>query len=156
MTKQLNDFAPGASECLKLAARCQHLCRWEIAREAYPAGRVGYLNWRHELQRFHAEKAAGILAEAGYSEQMISRVSSLLQKKKLRRDPETQLLEDVVCLVFLRYYLEPFAVKHPEEKIVDILRKTWKKMSEDCRQTALGINFTPEITSLVGKAIHGD
>ena len=128
MTQTLNAFRPDASEALQLTARCQHLCRWEIPRSRYPMDRPGYLKWRQELKKFHADKASEVLAEIGYEQEMIDRVAFLLQKKRLKRDPETQALEDVICLVFLEHYFEDFAAKHPEEKVIDILRKTWRKM----------------------------
>jgi hypothetical protein len=155
MTDKLSAFSPEASEALQLTARCQHLCRWEIPREQYPQDRVGYLKWRQDLKKFHAEKASAILEKIGYPEKIIERVSFLLQKKKLKRDPETQTLEDVICLVFLEYYLEAFVEKHPQEKVIEILQKTWKKMSENGRAAALKIPFSGKIGQLIEKALAG-
>jgi len=137
MTEQLNSFAPNASEALQLTARCQHICRWEIARDSYEMNREGYLRWRQQLKKFHAEKAASILEEVGYSEEIISKVKFLLEKKQLKKNEETQTLEDVICLVFLEHYFEPFAAKHPEKKTIDILQKTWRKMSKKGQVAAL-------------------
>jgi hypothetical protein len=153
MTEQLNSFAPHASEALQLTARCQHICRWEIARDAYEMNREGYLRWRQELKKFHAEKAASILAEIGYSEDTIKTVKFLLEKKQLKKNEETQTLEDVICLVFLAYYFEPFTAKHPEEKTIDILQKTWRKMSEKGHEAALKLPFSESALNLVSKAI---
>mgnify|MGYP003700894611 CR=1 FL=1 len=154
MTEMLDEFAPDASEALQLTARCQHICRWEISRESYDMDRVGYLKWRQDLKKFHAEKASEILEKVGYPQEVIDRVAFLLLKKKLKRDPETQTLEDVICLVFLQYYLEPFLAKHPEEKLIEILQKTWHKMSEKGREAALRLPLPDGSRALIGKALN--
>ncbi len=153
MTEQLNAFAPNASEALQLTARCQHICRWEIPRGSYEMNREGYLRWRQELKKFHAEKAAAILEKVGYSEELIAQVKFLLQKKQLKKNEETQTLEDVICLVFLAYYFEPFAAKHPEDKTIDILQKTWRKMSDKGHERALKLPLSEDAKTLVSKAI---
>ena len=153
MTETLMEFAPGASEALQLTARCQHICRWEIPRDHYEMNRPGYLRWRQELKKFHAAKASGILKEVGYDGEVIEQVSFLLLKKQLKKSPETQTLEDVICLVFLKYYFEPFAKKHDEDKIVDILQKTWRKMSEEGHKAALKLPLSEASKALVSKAI---
>ena len=153
MTEQLFSFAPNASEALQLTARCQHICRWEIARDSHDMNREGYLRWRQELKKFHAEKAASILSEVGYSEDIIKTVKFLLEKKQLKKNEETQTLEDVICLVFLAYYFEPFAAKHPEEKTIDILRKTWRKMSSKGHNAALKLPLSKPALELVSKAL---
>src|SRR6267143_5197537 len=127
MSEWLERLAPNASEALKLAARSQHIRRWEIPRNRYPINRAGYHRWRNELAGFHAEVAGKILREVGYGEAMVGRVQSLLRKERLKEDAEAQLLEDVICLVFLENYFADFAKDHDEEKLVRILRKTWKK-----------------------------
>lgn len=105
--RRLSDWVlrlcPNASEALRLAARCQHLCRWEIPRNSYPMTRAGYLQWRATLKKFHAHKAGDILRELGYPEDMIRRVQDLNLKKNFPSDPETCVLEDALCLVFLQY-----------------------------------------------------
>jgi hypothetical protein len=154
MTEHLDTFSPNASEALQITARCQHICRWEIPRESYDMDRIGYLKWRQDLKKFHADKASGILEKIGYDTQLIERVAFLLQKKKLKRDPETQTLEDVICLVFLRYYLDPFMGKHPETKLIEILRKTWGKMSEDGRRAALELPLSERPGELLKKALE--
>jgi hypothetical protein len=131
MTEQLESFAPDSAEYHKLAARCQHIGRWEIPRSKYPMDKKGYLQWRNTLKQHHASIAEKILTECGYDKNIIDIVKFLLLKKQLHTNPDTQLLEDVICLVFVQYYLDDFAEKHQqeEEKVVDILRKTLKKMS---------------------------
>ena len=132
MSEMLERFAPEASEIVRLAVRCQHIRRWEVPRDTYPRTPAGYKAWRTRLMGFHADTAAAILREAGYEAEAIARVRSLLLKERLKRDPETQLLEDVIGLVFLEHYLAGFVAGHPEydeAKFADILRKTWLKMS---------------------------
>jgi predicted transcriptional regulator len=155
MTEKLNEFAPNASEPLKLTARCQHICRWEIPRESYEMNRVGYLKWRQDLKKFHAEKASGILRKVGYDQKTIEKVAFLLEKKQLKKNEETQTLEDVICLVFLEFYFEPFIEKHSKEKLIDIIQKTWRKMSEKGHQAALKLPFSKGSLDLIGKALKG-
>ena len=153
MTDTLNQFEPDASEALQLTARCQHICRWEIPRESYEMNRVGYLKWRQDLKKFHAEKASSILKKVGYDEKTIERVNFLLLKKQLKKDEETQTLEDVICLVFLHYYYEPFLVKHDDVKIISILQKTWKKMSPKGHNAAMSLSFSERGGALISKAL---
>ena len=155
MTNKLNSFAPKASEAMQLTARCQHICRWEIPRDSYEMNRVGYLKWRQDLKKFHAAKASEILNKVGYDDQTIHKVAFLLEKKQLKKNEETQTLEDVICLVFLEYYFEPFALKYSEDKLIDILQKTWKKMSEKGQEAALKLPLSKDALTLVGKALNG-
>ncbi len=155
MTAKLNDFAPDASEPLRLTARCQHICRWEIPRDSYAMNREGYLRWRQDLKKFHAKKAGDILKKVGYSDETIDKVSFLLEKKQLKKNEATQTLEDVICLVFLEYYFEPFAEKHPDDKTIAILQKTWRKMSEKGQHAALSLPLSENAKNLVQKALKG-
>ena len=146
LSAMLERFAPEASETLRLAVRCQHIRRWTIPRTDFPVGAAGYKLWRTKLQQFHAETAAGILRDSGYGENTIGRVHALLRKEKLKLDPEVQALEDVVDLVFLENYLEDFVAKHAEydeAKWIDILKKTWFKMSPRGRNAALSMVRLP-------------
>lgn len=154
MTEKLNDFAPEASEALKLTARCQHICRWEIPRESYDMNRVGYLKWRQDLKKFHVQKATEILEEVGYNQQAIDKVAFLLEKKQLKKNEDTQTLEDTICLVFLEFYFESFAQKHPENKTIDILQKTWRKMSRKGQEAALGLPLSKKALQLINKAVN--
>ena len=153
MTACLDRFCPDAPEAVRLAARCQHIRRWTIPRTDYPEGRNGYRRWRTDLARFHASTAAAILREVGYDDATVARVESLLRKERLKTDPDVQLLEDVICLVFLEHYLSDFVPKHDEEKLLGVLRKTWPKMSEDGRQAALELNLSAELRALIERAI---
>lgn len=153
MSACLEDFAPDATEHLRIAARGQHIERWTSPRSAYPEGRTGYKKWRAELGLFHARRVGELMQEAGYGDEDIKRTQYLVQKRGLGRDPETQCLEDVICLVFIRYYLEEFARKHDEEKLIDIIRKTWGKMSENGHKAALEIPLSEAMRELVGKAL---
>lgn len=153
MSKKLLEFAPDASEELRIAARAQHIARWKIQRAEYPMDRLGYLTWREELKKMHADLTGKILEEAGFEEIFISRVKFLIRKKQLKSDFETQILEDVVCLVFLEYYLEDFVAKHEFEKIKDILKKTWSKMSEKAQKEALKLNFSSQSLRIIQEAL---
>jgi hypothetical protein len=153
MSACLDKLAPDAPEAVQLAARAQHIRRWAIPRASYPMNRTGYLQWRKALGKFHAETAGGILREVGYDEETIAEVQSLLRKERLKLNPSTQLLEDVACLVFLEHYFADFAAQHEEEKIIDIVRKTWKKMSPRGHQAALGLSLPPALQALVAKAL---
>lgn len=152
MTECLLAFEPESSEALQLAARAQHICRWIIPRDSYPMDRKGYLLWRSELKRFHAKKTEEILSGYGYDQELTDHVKSLILKQKLKTDPDSQTLEDVVCLVFLDYYFRDFAAKHEPKKVVSILKKTWNKMSEKGRKKALSMNFTEDELDLINKA----
>lgn len=153
MYEKLMGFYPNASEEVQIASKAQHICRWKVARESYPMDRVGYLKWREDLKKFHANTTAVILEKAGYSQKFIDRVSFLIEKKLLKKDTETQLLEDVICLVFLEYYFDPFVHKHDREKIKNIILKTWNKMSEAGHQEALKINFSATNLQLIKEAL---
>lgn len=153
MYERLMAFQPDASEAVQIAAKAQHICRWKIARESYPMDRVGYLKWREDLKKFHAKMTSEILKKAGYEDAFIDRVSFLIEKKLLKKDEETQLLEDVICLVFLEFYLDPFVHKHDTEKLKNIILKTWNKMSDKGHQEALKISYTPENLQLIKDAL---
>jgi len=154
MTERLARFRPQASEALRLAARAQHIRRWQIPRSDYPMDRIGYLKWRTALKHFHAETIKTILEEADYDAATILKVQSLLRKERLTQDAEAQALEDVICLVFLENYFEEFSEKHPEEKILEILRKTWKKMSPAGQEAALQLAFSPATKARIEKALQ--
>lgn len=155
MTDWLNRLEPNASESLQLAARAQHLMRWSIPRNLFPMDRPGYLKWRTTLYDFHADKAAEILREVGYDDGTIARVRSLIRKEKLKSDPETQLLEDAICLVFLENYFAEFAADHDEDKLIRILRRTWAKMSPQGHAAALGLQLPESERKLIERALGG-
>lgn len=129
MSETLAEFAPDASVPLRIAARAQHLERWAKPRHTYPDDRVGYLKWRSDLKAFHAERLGELLDCIDLTPETVERAQFLVQKKNLKKDPETQILEDVACIVFLRYYAAEFIRHHPDEKVVAILSKTLRKMS---------------------------
>tara|TARA_Y100000814_G_scaffold151533_1_gene110440 strand:- start:140 stop:715 length:576 start_codon:yes stop_codon:yes gene_type:complete len=153
MSERLGIFAPESSDIMKIAVRGHHISRWEIPRNEFTNDRKGYLQWRIKLYSFHADKVSAILKEVGYKEDFINRVSSIIKKQKLKKDIETQLLEDVICLVFLEHYFVDFARKHEEKKVVDIVKKTLVKMSEEGKKAAMEIDL-PEFTlSFIEKAL---
>ncbi|MDX5340215.1 MAG: DUF4202 domain-containing protein [Cyclobacteriaceae bacterium] len=153
MSAMLDSFCPNAPDHLKIAARAQHIARWRIPRNEYPMDRVGYLRWREELKKMHASLTEEILAEVGYSESFQQKVSHLIRKKQLKTDEETQTLEDVVCLVFLEFYFDEFASKHEKEKVIDILRKTWAKMSPQGKEAALQLKLSEASLQLIQEAV---
>lgn len=151
-------YAPDADDAVKLAIRAQHIQRWKSPRSDYPMDRIGYLKWRKDLYKFHANTAAELLAQAGYSEEFISRVKTAVSKTGIKSNPDTQLLEDVVDLVFIEHYMLAFANKHPEydeEKWIDIIQKTWKKMSDQAHAFALSgkINLPEPLIPLIQKSV---
>jgi hypothetical protein len=158
MTAMLARYAPEAPEVVRLAARCQHIERWKIPRADYPMDRIGYLQWRKRLNKFHGEVAGGILREVGYDEATIARVARLLMKEGLKSDADAQILEDVVDLVFLEHYLADFVAKHGQydaAKFTDILAKTAKKMSARGREAALAlIELPPHLAPVVREAFR--
>jgi hypothetical protein len=144
---------PDASEELRLAARCQHLCRWMSPRESYPMTRAGYLRWREDLKKFHAEKAGTILREVGYPEEAVGRVQSFNLKKDLSNDPEVQVLEDALCLVFLERQFADLATKSTDEKMINALQKSWKKMSASGQAFALKLSYGAREKELLERAL---
>ena len=142
-----------ASETVRLAARCQHLCRWNIPRADYPMTRAGYLKWRADLKKFHAQRAGEILAEVGYDDETIRRVQDLNLKKNFPADPECRLLEDALCLVFLEFQLTDLAAKTDDDKMVNALKKSWEKMTEAARAEALKLNYGEREKGLIQKAL---
>ncbi|KAH7116239.1 hypothetical protein B0J11DRAFT_539512 [Dendryphion nanum] len=154
-TSYLERRSPSASEALRLAIRAQHFRRWEIPRSSYPMTRIGYHSWRTFLKKRQAEQVEQICKDAGYSEEIASRVGALIRKEDLKQDEETQVLEDVACLVFLDDQFDAFEKEHNEEKIIGILRKTWVKMTEEGQKMALGMDLSERAKALVGKALAG-
>lgn len=153
MSARLATFAPDAPEAVKLAARAQHIRRWEVPRNTYPEGRAGYLKWRTDLYKRHGDIAAAIMKDVGYDDETIERVRTLLRKRGLKTDPDVQLMEDVICLVFLEHYFHDFAEKHDEEKLIAIVQKTWKKMTEKAHEAALRLEYAPEDLTVIQEAL---
>jgi hypothetical protein len=158
LSARLAEFAPDAPETVKLAARAQHIRRWEVPRDSYPEGRAGYLKWRTDLYKRHGDIAGDIAGEimgdVGYDAETIDRVQTLLRKRGLKTDPDVQLMEDVICLVFLEHYFHDFAPKHDEEKLIPIVQKTWKKMSDRAHEAALQLEYAPEDLAVIQKALQ--
>lgn len=153
MSETLAQFNSDASELLQIAVRAQHIERWVLPRSDFPEGRTGYKKWRSQLALHHANRTAELMHTCGYSDDEIERVSYLILKRGLKRDEETQCLEDVACIVFLKYYLEDFAGKHSEDKLINILQLTWGKMSEKGHKAALELPMSDEIRAIIEKAL---
>jgi Domain of unknown function (DUF4202) len=156
LTSWVERLAPGAAEPLLLAARAQHIRRWEHPRSAYPEGRQGYLRWRTALYRFHADTAAELLAASGVDRATVERVRDLVAKRVPRTDADAQALEDGLCLVFLEDQFAGLAAKVEREKMITILRKTWRKMSPAAQTIALGLRLPEAEQELVRAALNTD
>jgi hypothetical protein len=154
-TSYLEKRAPGSPDHLRLAIRAQHFRRWEVPRASYPMTRPGYHAWRTYLKKRQAELVAEICVQSGYDEETAERVGALIRKEDLKKDEETQVLEDVACLVFLDDQFEQFEKEHDEQKILGILRKTWGKMTEKGHELALGMGMEGRPKELVEKALAG-
>jgi hypothetical protein len=160
MSEMLERFAPEAPDVVKLAVRAQHIQRWKIPREGYPMDRVGYLRWRSEASARHAATAAELMGQAGYDGETVERVKAAVGKKGLKVNPDAQLLEDVAGLVFLEHHLLTFVGQKPdyaEEKWVEIIGKTWRKMSSRAHDFVLAghVRLPGPLTALVHKAVAG-
>lgn len=160
MSDMLDRFRPNADAAQKLAIRAQHIERWKSPRENYSMDRIGYLQWRKDLYKIQANTASKLVADAGFGDEVVNRVNEAVAKKRIKENPDTQLLEDVTDLVFIEHYMLEFAGKHPEydeAKWIDIIQKTWKKMSPEAQQFALDGKITlPEpLVPLIQKAVAG-
>jgi hypothetical protein len=153
LTDWVLKLSPDASEALRLTARCQHLCRWEIPRNSYPMDKPGYLRWRADLKKFHADKAGTILREVGYDDATICRVQELNLKKNFPADPEVRVLEDALCLVFLERQFATLAAKSDDDKMINALQKSWKKMTPVAHAEALKLHYGPRGKALIEKAL---
>jgi len=149
---------PEASPLLRLAARCQHLERWSVPRTTFPDGKAGYLKWRQSLYVKQAARAKELLLQAGLTASEADEVYTWVSKTALKTNPGTQALEDAACLVFLENEIADFAAQHadyPREKFIEILRKTWKKMSLRAHELALALPLPDAIAALVREAVAG-
>ncbi|MBL6449719.1 DUF4202 domain-containing protein [Fulvivirga sp. 29W222] len=153
MSQMLEAYDDGANELLKIAARGQHIKRWAIPREDYPMDRKGYLAWRTQLKLMHGSLLRDIMQKYNYESKDIDSVADMVIKKKLKTDKATSKLEDVACLVFLQYYFEDFAAQHPHDKILDILRKTWGKMSAKGKEMALKLDLSDNSKETISEAL---
>lgn len=150
----IRTLRPDAPEALLLAGRMQHIGRWRIPRDSYPRNRTGYLRWREDLQAFHADEAADILAACSYPQPFIERVRAIVRKDDLAGDPDTQTIEDALCLVFMERQLEDFQRQHDDAKLQRIIRKTWAKMSPAGREAALGLALPDAVRDLLSRSLE--
>jgi len=153
LTDWVLKLRPTASEALRLAARCQHLRRWEIPRDSYPMNRPGYLRWRADLKKFHAAKAGEILHEVGYDDSTIQRVQELNLKTNFPADAEARVLEDALCLVFLEHQFAALAAKSADDKVINALQKTWRKMTPTAQAEALKLTYNAREKTLLARAL---
>ncbi|MDP2030462.1 MAG: DUF4202 domain-containing protein [Thiobacillus sp.] len=158
MSDMIGRFAPDASEAAQLAVRAQHIRRWTVPRSSYPMDKDGYHAWRTGLYTFHADTAGELMRQAGHDDAMIERVKKAVGKRGIKVNPETQLLEDIANLVFIEHYMLAFAASKPEydeEKWLEIIRRTWGKMSKNAQAFALSgkIKLPESLVPLITKAI---
>ncbi len=153
LTERVLKLCPEAPEELRLAARCQHICRWMVPRGAYEMTRAGYLKWRNDLKQFHADKAGEILRQTGYPEEIVAKVQALNLKKNFPKDPASRVLEDALCLVFLEFQFPDLAAKTADDKVINALQKSWKKMTPAAREWARKLNYQPREKSLLERAL---
>ena len=149
-------LVPSPGEALLLAARAHHIRRWTVPRASYPPGRDGYLRWRRDLRAFHADEVAGILRAEGYDEPLVERVQQIVRKEDLYSDPEVQTLEDGLNLVFLQTQFDEFRERlGDDDKLVAIVRRTWRKMSARGREAALDLDLSARGRAIVARALEG-
>lgn len=144
MTEEQQHLYPAASDALAIACRGQHIERWLLPRSDYPDGREGYLAWRRDQGRRHADRVMGLMRDAGYPEPQVEAAGRMLRKEGIKRDPEVQALEDVACFTFIRHYLGDFATTQDPDRLLRIVAKTARKMSSDARARALAEFPMPE------------
>ena len=161
MSDMLERFAPDADPLARIAIRAQHIERWKLPRSDFPMDRKGYHQWRTRLYGFHAERVGALMEQAGYDAESIERVKRAVSKKSLRDNPDTQLVEDIAALVFIEHYMQDFADKHPEydeAKWIDIIRRTWRKMSPKAQEFALAgkIRLPEPLVPLIQKAVASE
>jgi hypothetical protein len=159
MSDMIARFAPDASEASQLAVRAQHIQRWMVPRNTYPMTKEGYHAWRTGLYTFQADSAGELMRQAGYDDAMIERVKKAVGKRGIKSNPDTQMLEDIAGLVFIEHYMLAFALSKPEydeEKWLEIIRKTWKKMSKAAQAFALSgkIKLPEPLVPLITKAVN--
>lgn len=154
LERWLRALVPDPSPALRFAARAQHVRRWELPRASYPAGRKGYLAWRRKLQDHHVEVSLAILERHGLARELGGPVERILRKRGLGADDEVQAMEDALCLVTLERQLDDLASKLERNKLVDVLRKTWGKMSAAGRERALAMPLAAEARALLHEATH--
>ena len=145
---------PEAAEPLLLASRSQHIGRWKIPRERFPMNKAGYLNWRSTLSKFHAATAAELMKEAGYEQDVINAVRHIILKENIKSDREVQVMENALCLVFLEFQFHEFQLKHDDDKLVRIIQKSWKKMSQPGRDAALNLPLDVKAKAIIQKALQ--
>ncbi len=158
MLDMINRYLPEADDVAKLSVAAQHIQRWTSPRSDYPMNRKGYHLWRTRLYGYHAETATAILEEVGYDEETIARVKLAIGKKDLKNNKDTQILEDVAALTFIEHYMTAMYENFPqydEDKWIDIIIRTWKKMSADAQAFALSgdLKLPADLVPVIQKAL---
>jgi hypothetical protein len=153
MTGTLCRMNPEASECLRIAVRGQHIERWKIPRSTCPMGRAGYHQWRRQQRAHQAARLGELMAAEGYDADAAARVGVLIRKENMKSDAEVQMLEDIICVTFLQYYLPDFSIKVDEDKLAGILAKTWNRMSTFGHKHALMLDLPPPVPELLERGL---
>ncbi len=157
MTETLAGMYPDASELLRIASRAQHIRRWQIPRDTFPMNREGYQKWRLGMRQLHAALVGEIMQGQGYSAGDIAEVGMYLRKERLKKVADSQALENVVDVVFLNYYWDDFVEKfsdYDDDKLIDIVGKTLRKMSSHGHAAALALDLPPETVRIVMAAVE--
>lgn len=157
MTQRLEAMYPEASELLRIAAHGQHVRRFDIPRARFAEGRNGYNEWRRTCREHHAKLLGDIMRRHGYDQQEIEHVAKLVRKEQLKKDQESQALENVVDIVFLEHYFDEFYDKYShydDAKIIDIIGKTLRKMSPKGHRAALALDLPERTRKLVLAAVE--
>jgi hypothetical protein len=137
----IQQLSPSPSTALRLSAHCQHLRRFAYPRQAFAAGRDGYLAWRTDAARQSANESAAIMRQCDIDEVLVEQVVAILTKQDRRHRADVQTMEDALCLSFLRIDALAFAAKHEQPEVLKILRRTWLKMSQAGHALALAERF---------------
>ena len=158
MSEMLARFNPNADELMQIAVRGQHIERWQSPRSNFAMNKQGYHQWRSALYIFHASRVIELMQQVGFNEAQQQRVYAAVAKQDIKRNPDSQLVEDIASLVFIEHYMLAFTSTKPdydEQKWLGIIRRTWQKMSVEAHDFVLAGNVTlPEpLVGLIHKAV---
>lgn len=134
---------PKASVWLRIAARGQHVQRWKIPRDTYPRTREGYLRWREKLKHMHAEIVGALMRQSQWLQADIEKVSGLILKRPGADKADLQVLEDALCLIFIESQLAEVQGKITDQRLREVVAKTWGKMSKQAQAEALQLPLKP-------------
>lgn len=154
MLKTLELVSPESSYAMKLAVQCQHLQRWGVPRSSYTYDRRGYHEWRREVMKYQLEQTINLLSSISIDEIDIKWIAQVINAQENKADSNGLIIMDTACLVFLKWYMEPFAKKHESEKVLDILKKTFRKMSTDAQNLISKLDLPESSLQVLNQAIR--